>query len=101
MPVHLYGHRQQCPSFVPSQTSTGSRSSRMLLQAHDASLDGTPVGTFGTFAAFSFYPTKNMTSGEGGMVVTADSPSRIECDYCEIRVCNGGMRTRLWDSIPA
>jgi dTDP-4-amino-4,6-dideoxygalactose transaminase len=41
-------------------------------QAHLAALDGHPVGTFGAAAAFSFYPTKNMTSGEGGMVVCAD-----------------------------
>ena len=32
-------------------------------------LDGTPVGAWGEAAAFSFYPTKNMTTGEGGMVV--------------------------------
>jgi perosamine synthetase len=41
-------------------------------QAHLASLHGRSVGTFGAVAAFSFYPTKNMTSGEGGMVVCAD-----------------------------
>ncbi|NKX49469.1 aminotransferase DegT, partial [Arthrobacter deserti] len=41
-------------------------------QAHGASLNGRPVGTFGEFAMFSLYPTKNMTSGEGGMVSTPD-----------------------------
>src|SRR5690606_26655025 len=41
-------------------------------QAHAASWLGKPVGSFGTTAAFSFYPTKNMTSGEGGMAVCAD-----------------------------
>jgi dTDP-4-amino-4,6-dideoxygalactose transaminase len=41
-------------------------------QAHAASWQGRPVGTFGAFAMFSLYPTKNMTSGEGGMVSTAD-----------------------------
>jgi dTDP-4-amino-4,6-dideoxygalactose transaminase len=41
-------------------------------QAHAAELLGRPVGTWGDAAAFSFYPTKNMTSGEGGMVTTAD-----------------------------
>ena len=40
-------------------------------QAHGASLGGTPVGAFGSFAMFSLYPTKNMTSGEGGMVSVA------------------------------
>jgi dTDP-4-amino-4,6-dideoxygalactose transaminase len=37
-------------------------------QAHGAAFDERPVGTFGAFAMFSLYPTKNMTSGEGGMV---------------------------------
>jgi dTDP-4-amino-4,6-dideoxygalactose transaminase len=41
-------------------------------QAHGASLDGRKVGTFGEFAMFSLYPTKNMTSGEGGMITCAD-----------------------------
>jgi dTDP-4-amino-4,6-dideoxygalactose transaminase len=39
-------------------------------QAHAASLHGTPVGAWGVAGSFSFYPTKNMTSGEGGMVTT-------------------------------
>ena len=37
-------------------------------QAHAATWRGGQVGTFGQFAMFSLYPTKNMTSGEGGMV---------------------------------
>ena len=41
-------------------------------QAHGASVGGRAVGTFGT-ACFSFYPTKNMTTGEGGMVTTDDA----------------------------
>jgi len=40
--------------------------------AHGSSLNGKPAGTFGDAAAFSFYPTKVMTSGEGGMIVTSD-----------------------------
>jgi dTDP-4-amino-4,6-dideoxygalactose transaminase len=47
-------------------------------QAHLASIDSKPVGTFGDAAIFSFYPTKNITSGEGGMAVFAQSePARI------------------------
>jgi len=38
--------------------------------AHGATLDGRFAGSFGLSAAFSFYPTKVVTSGEGGMVVT-------------------------------
>jgi dTDP-4-amino-4,6-dideoxygalactose transaminase len=40
-------------------------------QAHLAEWDGRPAGSFG-LGMFSFYPTKNMTSGEGGMITTSD-----------------------------
>lgn len=40
--------------------------------AHGSTLNGKLAGTFGDAAAFSFYPTKVMTSGEGGMIVTND-----------------------------
>ncbi len=41
-------------------------------QAHGAEYKGTKVGNFGLAGCFSFYPTKNMTTGEGGMIVTND-----------------------------
>jgi dTDP-4-amino-4,6-dideoxygalactose transaminase len=41
-------------------------------QAHGAQLDGRPAGAFGAAAAFSFYPTKNMATIEGGMAVAPD-----------------------------
>ncbi len=40
--------------------------------AHGSSYQGTMAGAFGLAAAFSFYPTKVMTSAEGGMLVTND-----------------------------
>ncbi len=46
--------------------------------AHGSSYKGKMAGTFGVAASFSFYPTKVMTSGEGGMIVTDD-----ECIYQE------------------
>jgi dTDP-4-amino-4,6-dideoxygalactose transaminase len=46
--------------------------------AHGASYRGRPAGSFGAAAAFSFYPTKVMTSGEGGMIVTGDDRIRDE-----------------------
>ena len=42
-------------------------------QAHGATYQGRPVGSFGRFGMFSLYPTKNMTSGEGGMVSVANA----------------------------
>ncbi|RAZ31642.1 DegT/DnrJ/EryC1/StrS aminotransferase family protein [Microbacterium sp. SMR1] len=71
MPVHLYGH----PADMVALEGLAARHELMLVedaaQAHGASLHGQPVGTFGAFAMFSLYPTKNMTSGEGGMVTAA------------------------------
>lgn len=72
MPVHLYGH-----PFLVDEIEAIAKEHGLLLfedaaQAHGASWNGRPVGTIGTFAMFSLYPTKNMTSGEGGMV-TFDS----------------------------
>ncbi|HEV2369400.1 MAG TPA: DegT/DnrJ/EryC1/StrS family aminotransferase, partial [Acidimicrobiales bacterium] len=40
--------------------------------AHGCSLDGRHAGSFGLAGAFSFYPTKVMTTGEGGMIVTTE-----------------------------
>jgi len=46
--------------------------------AQGCSLDGQMAGTFGGVASFSFYPTKVMTSGEGGMIVTDDEKIKDE-----------------------
>ena len=44
--------------------------------AHGSTFDGRPAGSFGRAAAFSFYPTKVITSGEGGMIVSGDQALR-------------------------
>ena len=71
MPVHLYGH----PANMVAFADIAKRNNLLLIedaaQAHAASVDGKPVGTWSEAGSFSFYPTKNMTSGEGGMVTTA------------------------------
>jgi dTDP-4-amino-4,6-dideoxygalactose transaminase len=46
--------------------------------AHGASFAGRPAGSIGDAGAFSFYPTKVITSGEGGMITTADETRRDE-----------------------
>ncbi len=46
--------------------------------AHGSSHNGRYAGSFGVAGAFSFYPTKVVTSGEGGMIVTADERVRDE-----------------------
>jgi dTDP-4-amino-4,6-dideoxygalactose transaminase len=73
MPVHLYGHPAKMEAFERLAETHGLRLFEDAAQAHGASLHGRPVGSFGQFAMFSLYPTKNMTSGEGGMVSVADA----------------------------
>lgn len=73
MPVHLYGHPADMTALGAIAERHGLQIFEDAAQAHAASWQGRPVGTFGAFAMFSLYPTKNMTSGEGGMVSTADA----------------------------
>jgi dTDP-4-amino-4,6-dideoxygalactose transaminase len=71
MPVHLYGHPAAMDRFSALAEDKGLLLLEDAAQAHAASLHGLPVGAWGLAASFSFYPTKNMTSGEGGMVTTS------------------------------
>ena len=69
MPVHLYG---QCAEFAPNfGTEHGIRIIEDAAQAWGASWNGIPAGGLGDAAAFSFYPTKNLSAaGDAGMVST-------------------------------
>lgn len=70
MPVHLYG----LPVDVgPLRDLADTYDVPLVMdaaQAHGATYRGDRVGSLGDVACFSFYPTKNMTTGEGGMIVT-------------------------------
>jgi dTDP-4-amino-4,6-dideoxygalactose transaminase len=68
MPVHLYGHPADLDGLHAVAARHGLAIFEDAAQAHAASYKGRPVGTTGAFAMFSLYATKNMTSGEGGMV---------------------------------
>jgi len=70
--VHLYGLPCAMDRFETLARSSGAMLIEDAAQAHGASFRGRRAGTFGRAAAFSFYPSKNMTTGEGGMVTTED-----------------------------
>jgi dTDP-4-amino-4,6-dideoxygalactose transaminase len=71
IPVSLYGN----PADMPAIGEIAQRHGLFVLedasQAHGAALNGRRSGGWGA-AAFSFYPTKNMTTGEGGIITTDD-----------------------------
>ncbi|HET7385974.1 MAG TPA: DegT/DnrJ/EryC1/StrS family aminotransferase [Nocardioidaceae bacterium] len=73
MPVHLYGHPADMTALDAIATRHGLAIVEDAAQAHGATWAGRPVGAFGTAGCFSFYPTKNMHSLEGGMVTTGDA----------------------------
>jgi perosamine synthetase len=72
MPVHLYGQLADMPAFTQLCDAHNLVLLEDAAQAHGASIGNRRAGTWGT-AAFSFYPSKNMTTTEGGMVLTNDA----------------------------
>ena len=72
LPVSLYGQ----PAAMPDLAAIAERHGLALIedaaQSHGAAIDGRRSGSWGV-GCFSFYPTKNMTTGEGGMITTADA----------------------------
>jgi dTDP-4-amino-4,6-dideoxygalactose transaminase len=72
MPVSLYGQPADMPAIVEIADRHGLAVIEDACQSHGAQIDGRRSGSWGA-GAFSFYPTKNMTSGEGGMITTDDA----------------------------
>ena len=71
LPVHLFGNPCDMESIVRIAMRFGLAVIEDACQAHGAVVDGRKVGSFGT-GCFSFYPTKNVTTAEGGMITTND-----------------------------
>ncbi len=95
MVVHLYG----LPADMKLIKQIALRRNLLLIedaaQAHMAEINGEKVGTFGDAAAFSFYPTKNMTAGEGGMVVMKEADAAKQARLLR----NQGMAVRYQNEI--
>jgi len=70
MPVHLYGQPADMKPILEIAEEHDLYVIGDAAQAHGAEYDGGRVGSFGDVECFSFYPTKNMTTGEGGMITT-------------------------------
>ena len=72
MPVSLYGQPADLPAIAEIAERRGLALVEDAAQSHGASIGDRRSGSWGA-GCFSFYPTKNMTTGEGGIVTTSDA----------------------------
>ncbi|MGP8322233.1 MAG: DegT/DnrJ/EryC1/StrS family aminotransferase [Methanosarcinaceae archaeon] len=89
LPVHLYGHPAEMNAIMEIAEDHNLALIEDACQAHGAVYNGKKVGSFGT-GTFSFYPTKNMTTSEGGMITTNDQ----EIEYRARMIRSHGSRQR-------
>jgi dTDP-4-amino-4,6-dideoxygalactose transaminase len=74
MPVHLYGQPAEWDRFETLKDNYNVHLIEDAAQAFGAAWDDQPAGSLGDAAAFSFYPTKNLSAcGDAGMVTTRDA----------------------------
>lgn len=81
LPVHIFGYPAPMPELEALAAQRGlwmvEDACEALGSAHG---DGTPVGARGHFAVFGFYPNKQMTTGEGGAVVSPSAAAKERID---------------------
>jgi perosamine synthetase len=73
VPVHLFGVPLDCDALHAFAARHGLKVVHDACQSHGAAWKGTDLAALGTCTCYSFYPTKNLFTGEGGMVTTADA----------------------------
>lgn len=92
--VHLYGHPCDMDSILRICNKYGITLIEDACQAHGAEYRGKKVGSFG-IGCFSFYPTKNMTTGEGGMITLNDDATTQKAE----KIRNHGQSSRYCHEI--
>ena len=90
IPVHFAGSACEMKKIVKIAKKYKLKIIEDCAQAHGTKYYGKKVGTFGTISCFSFYATKHMTTGEGGILCTDDKKIR---DFCR-SFRNHGMKDR-------
>lgn len=91
LPVHLYGLSCDMDPIMEIAKKHGLAVIEDACQSHGAEYKGKKVGSFGT-GTFSLYPTKNITSAEGGMITTNDPVIDEKCRVLR----QHGMRKRYF-----
>jgi perosamine synthetase len=91
LPIHLYGLVCDMDPIMAIAKKHGLVVIEDACQSHGAEYKGRKAGSFGT-GTFSLYPTKNITSGEGGMITTDEAGIEEECRV----IRQHGMRKRYY-----
>ncbi len=91
LPVHLFGLSCDMDQILNIARRHSLSIIEDACQSHGAVYKGKRVGSFG-IGTFSFYPTKNMTSAEGGMITTDDD---LIAEHCQV-IRQHGMRRRYY-----
>ncbi|MFA6268529.1 MAG: DegT/DnrJ/EryC1/StrS family aminotransferase [archaeon] len=92
MPVHIYGHPANMKKINKIAKEFNLSVIEDCAQAHGAKIGTQNVGTFGIAGCYSFAKTKNMTTGEGGMIVTND---KFVCEESKIVRQNGKVSWKI------
>jgi dTDP-4-amino-4,6-dideoxygalactose transaminase len=92
LPVHLYGQPADMNPILELAHEHDLSVIGDAAQAHGASYEGKMIGSFETLECFSFYPTKNMTTSEGGMITTNNE----ECAEKAVSLRNHGREKTKW-----
>jgi perosamine synthetase len=79
LPVHVFGQPCEMGAILEIAREFNLRVLEDSCEAVGAEYRGQPVGTFGDAAVFAFYPNKQMTTAEGGMIVTDDAQLASVC----------------------
>ena len=72
LPVHVFGRPCRVAQITAAARRHGWAVIEDACEGLGSSVDGRPLGSFGDVGVFAFYPNKQITTGEGGMVVTDD-----------------------------
>ena len=92
LPVHIFGQAAEMKPILQLAKKYRLKIIEDACESLDAKHHGRKVGTFGESAVFAFYPNKQMTTGEGGMMVTNDKKIDALCRSLRNQGRSGNMQ---------
>ena len=93
IPVHIGGHSCRMDEITEHCARAGARVVEDAAHAFPGTFAGRPLGTIGEAGVFSFYATKTLTTGEGGMIVTDDDALARRMSIMRLH----GIDREVWD----